>query len=103
MYRLQLPFSIWHKKTILAQASESANIIQDNFRAYITRKHTLETIAKNKLKKLFRINQIKNLLSKVKDAGNKKILNKSRRNKLNKIMKKKIIYRRQICLEKIFR
>ena len=102
MYRLQLPFSIWHKKTILAQASESANIIQDNFRAYITRKHTLETIAKNKLKKLFRINQIKNLLSKVKDAGNKKILNKSRRNKLNKIMKKKSYIDDKSALKRYF-
>ena len=40
LYKLQLPFSIWHKKTILAQANENANIIQDKFRVYITQKHT---------------------------------------------------------------
>ena len=29
LYKLQLPFSIWHKKTIFAQGNESANLIQD--------------------------------------------------------------------------
>jgi len=89
LYKLQLPFSIWHKKTILAQANESANLIQNQFRTYITRKHTQETLAKNKLLKLFRFNQLKNLLSKIKDAGNNKILNTNRKNLLNIILQKK--------------
>ena len=49
LYKLQLPFSIWHKKTKLALANENASIIQNKLRAYLTRKHTLENIAKNKL------------------------------------------------------
>ena len=89
LYKLQLPFSIWHKKTILAQANESASIIQDKFRAYITKKHTLQTIAKNKLQKLFRFNQLKNILSKINQAGNNKILHENRKSILNVIMKKK--------------
>ena len=84
-----MPFSIWHKKTILAQANESASIIQDKFRAYITKKHTLQTIAKNKLQKLFRFNQLKNILSKINQAGNNKILHENRKSILNVIMKKK--------------
>jgi acetolactate synthase small subunit len=87
--KLHLPFSIWHKKTILALANENANIIQNNFRAYIAKKHTQEILAKNKLKKLFKCNQLKNILNKIKAAGNKKILNSNRKSILNIIMKKK--------------
>ena len=89
LYKLQLPFSIWHKKTILSQANENAALIQNKFRAYITRKHTQENIAKNKLKKIFRFNQLKHLLSKVKEAGNNKILNNNRKNILNIILQNK--------------
>ena len=89
LYKLLLPFNIWHKKTILAKAKESANIIQNKFRTYITRKHTLESLAKNKLQKIFRLNQLKHLLSKIKDAGNNKILNSNRKNILNIILQKK--------------
>ena len=89
LYKLQLPFSIWHKKTILSKANENATIIQDKFRSYITRKHTRETLAKKQLQKIFRFNQLKNLLSKIKEAGNNKILNTNRKNILNILMKKK--------------
>ena len=89
LYKLHLPFSIWYKKTILAQANENANIIQNNFRAYIAKKHTQEILAKSKLKKLFKYNQLKNILNKIKAAGNKKILNNNRKSILNIIMKKK--------------
>ena len=71
LYKLQLPFSIWHKKTILSKANENATIIQDKFRSYITRKHTRETLAKKQLQKIFRFNQLKNLLSKIKDEKSK--------------------------------
>ena len=89
LYKLQLPFSIWHKKTILAQANENAYIIQSNFRSYIAYKHTLEVLAKNKLKKLFKYNQLKNILNKIKAAGNNKILNNNRKSILNIIIKQK--------------
>ena len=58
LYKLQIPFNIWHRKTILAEANENANIIQNQFRTYITSKHTIETLAKNKLQKIFRLNCI---------------------------------------------
>ena len=102
LYKLQLPFSVWHKKTILAQANESANIIQDKFRAYITQKHTRETLAKNKLKKLFKFNQLKNILSKIKEAGNNKILNTNRKITLNIIMKKKAYTDDKSALKRYF-
>ena len=89
LYKLQLPFSIWHKKTILAQANEGAQLIQNKFRTYITKKHTREIIAKNKLQKIFRFNQLKHLLSRIKDAGNNKILNNNRKKILNIILEKK--------------
>ena len=89
LYKLQIPFNIWHRKTILAEANENANIIQNQFRTYITRKHTMETLAKNKLQKIFRFNQLKHLLSKIKDAGNNKILNTNRKNILNNLLEKK--------------
>ena len=38
---------------------------------------------KNKLQKIFRFNQLKHLLSKIKQAGNNKILNTNRKNILN--------------------
>ena len=102
LYKLQLPFSIWHKKTILAQANENANIIQDKFRAYITQKHTREILAKNKLKKIFKFNQLKNILSKIKEAGNNKILNTNRKNILNVIMKKKAYTDDKSALKRYF-
>ena len=102
LYKLQLPFSIWHKKTILAQANESAYIIQDNFRAYIARKHTQEALAKNKLKKLFKFNQLKNILNKIKEAGNKKILKTNRKIILNIIMKKKAYTDDKSALKRYF-
>ena len=102
LYKLQLPFSIWHKKTILAQANENASIIQDQFRAYLTRKHTLETIAKNKLQKLFRFNQLKNILSKINEAGNNKILHENRKSLLNTIMKKKAYTDDKSALKRYF-
>ena len=102
LYKLQLPFNIWHKKTILAQANESANIIQDQFRAYITKKHTLQTLAKNKLQKLFRFNQLKNILSKITEAGNNKILNTNRKSILNVIMKKKAYTDDKSALKRYF-
>ena len=89
LYKLQLPFNIWHKKTILARAKENANIIQNKFRAYIANKHTKEILAKNKLKKIFKFNQLKNILNKIKEAGNHKILNSNRKSILNIIMKNK--------------
>ena len=89
LYKLQLPFSIWHKKTILSQANENAELIQNKFRTYITRKHTQETLAKNKLQKIFRFNLLKHLLSKIKQAGNNKILNTNRKNILNNLLQKK--------------
>ena len=102
LYKLQLPFSIWHKKTILAQANESASIIQDKFRAYITQKHTREILAKNKLKKMFKFNQLKNILSKIKEAGNNKILNTNRKSILNVIMKKKAYTDDKSALKRYF-
>ena len=102
LYKLQLPFSIWHKKTILAQANESANIIQNKFRAYITKKHTEEILAKNKLKKLFKFNQLKNILDKIKEAGNNKILNTNRKTILNVIMKKKAYTDDKSALKRYF-
>ena len=89
LYKLQLPFSIWHKKTILAQANEGAAIIQNKFRSFIAQKHTQETLAKNKLQKIFRFNQLKHLLSKIKDAGNNKILNTNRKTTLTNLLEKK--------------
>ena len=102
LYKLQLPFSLWHKKTILAQANESASLIQNHFRAYITKKHTLETISKNKLQKLFRFNQLKNILSKIKDAGNNKILQTNRKSILNVILKKKAYTDDKSALKRYF-
>ena len=102
LYKLQLPFSIWHKKTILAQANESANIIQNKFRAYITKKHTEEILAKNKLKKLFKFNHLKNILDKIKEAGNNKILNTNRKSILNIIMKKKAYTDDKSALKRYF-
>ena len=29
LYKLQIPFNIWHRKTILAEANENVNIIQN--------------------------------------------------------------------------
>ena len=49
----------------------------------------METLAKNKLQKIFRFNQLKHLLSKIKDAGNNKILNTNRKNILNNLLEKK--------------
>ena len=89
LYKLQLPFSIWHKKTILSQANENATLIQNKFRSYITQKHTQEILAKNKLQKIFRFNQLRHLLSKIKDAGNNKILNTNRKNTLTNLLQKK--------------
>jgi len=63
LYKLQIPFNIWYRKTILAEANENANIIQNQFRTYITRKHTMETLAK--------------------------ILNTNRKNILNNLLEKK--------------
>ena len=102
LYKLQLPFSIWHKKTILAQANEGAFIIQNIFRGYITKKHTQEALAKNKLKKLFKFNQLKNILNKIKEAGNKKILKTNRKSILNIIMTKKAYTDDKSALKRYF-
>ena len=102
LYKLQLPFNIWHKKTILLQAMENANIIQNIFRSYITRKHTQETLAKNKLKKLFKFNQLKNILNKVKEAGNHKILNSNRKIILKSILKNKTYTDDKSALKRYF-
>lgn len=101
LYKLQIPFNIWHRKTILAEANENANIIQNQFRTYITRKHTMETLAKNKLQKIFRFNQLKHLLSKIKDAGNNKILNTNRKNILNNLLEKNLTQMIKVPLKDI--
>ena len=67
LYKLQIPFNIWHRQTILAEANKNANIIQNQFR----------------------LNQLKHLLSKIIDAGNNKILNTNRKNILNNLLEKK--------------
>ena len=102
LYKLQLPFNIWHKKAILAQANENANIIQTNFRAYMARKRTDEALAKQQLKKLFRFNQLRNIVNKIKKAGNRKILNTNKKIILNIILKKKAFTDDKSALKRYF-
>ena len=54
LYKLKLPFNVWHKKAKLLEASENVNKLQTAYRAYISRKHAGEMMAKNKLKNLFK-------------------------------------------------
>ena len=85
LYKLQLPFNIWSKKTKLAKMNESATKIQNMFRNYLAKEKSKELSCKNNWDNLFRKLLYRNIVDGLKDAGTFKNL-KIEQNKIIKIL-----------------
>ena len=102
LYKLSLPFKIWHKKTKLDKLNENVIKLQNNFRKKLSKDYTNKLRTANKFMNL--VNNIKtkrllDLLNKVKDT---KILEKEKKTKLNKIILKKDSFNNKTNLGKYF-
>ena len=68
LYKLQLPFNIWNKKTKLAKMNESATKIQNMLRNYLAKEKSNDLTSKNNWDNIFRKLLYKNMIDGLKNA-----------------------------------
>ncbi len=90
LYKLQLPFNIWSKKTKLAKMNESATKIQNMFRNYLAKEKAKDLSCQNKWKLLIRKIIYRNTVDGLKNAGTQRNLRINQKKILTIIFEKKI-------------
>ena len=93
LYKLLLPFNIWHKKAMLDKMNEGATKIQNKFREYLARKKAKDEKAIQKCLKLIRMVNTKNLVDVFKQLKVKKDRRDSQTKVLKIILSKKIVFK----------
>ena len=93
LYKLLLPFNIWHKKAMLDKMNEGATKIQNKFREYLALKKAKDKKAIQKCLKLIRMVNTKNLVDVFKQLKVKKDRRDSQTKVLKIILSKKIVFK----------
>ena len=102
LYKLQLPFNIWHKKAKLEKMNEGATKIQNKFREYLAREKANNLKTVNKYLLLVRNLKTKNLLDILKKVKDDKTKKDEQIKILKIILSKKIIITDKTGLENCF-
>ena len=89
LYKLQLPFNIWSKKTKLAKMNESATKIQNMFRNYLAKEKAKDLSCKSKWDNIIKKLLYRNMVDGLKDAGFHKNLKINQKKILKIIFEKK--------------
>ena len=82
LYKLLLPFNIWHKKALLDKMNENATKIQNKWRQNSAKQKAKDIKAANQYLNLIKMIKTKNLLDVIKKVKNDKL----KKNKTNKIL-----------------
>ena len=102
LYKLLLPFNIWHKKALLDKMNENATKIQNKWRQNSAKQKAKDIKAANQYLNLIKMIKTKNLLDVIKKVKNDK-LKKNKTNKiLTVILSKKIFINDKSNLEQCF-
>ena len=100
LYKLQLPFNIWSKKTKLAKMNEGATKIQNMIRNYLAREKGKDLSSQNKWKTIVRKMIFKNALYGLRNAGTHKNLKINQKTIIKILFDKKVYEDGQSSLKK---
>ena len=101
-YKLQLPFSIWSKKSQLMKVNENVIKIQNAIRSYLAKNKKKDLSALDKWRKLIHTAIYKYTLQGLKNAGDHKVLKKKRNKILIQIINHKVFTDEKSALRRYF-
>ena len=102
LYKLLLPFNIWHKKALLDKMNSNATKIQNKWRQKNAKQKAKEIKTADKyinLVKMVKTKQMLDIISKIKDDKNKKLKQKKI---LTSIISRQIFFNEKTSLESYF-
>ena len=101
-YKLQLPFSIWSKKSQLMKVNENVIKIQNAIRSHLAKNKQKDLSALDKWKKLIHTAIYKYTVQGLKNAGDHKVLKNNRKKILVQVLKQKVYTDGKSALRRYF-
>ena len=102
LYKLLLPFNIWHKKALLDKMNSNAAKIQNKWRENISKQKAKDLKTANKYLNLVKMIKTKNLLDIIAKIKTDKIKKEKQKNILTLILSKQIFVNDKSSLENCF-
>ena len=102
LYKLLLPFNIWHKKALLDKMNSNATKIQNKWRENSSKQKAKDLKTANKYLNLVKMIKTKNLLDIIAKIKTDKIKKEKQKNILTLILSKQIFFNDKSSLENCF-